>query len=241
MAETDAIFTQVAAVNAAADTDPQTLRMSLDAKATVKIGPFARGGKSRVPTKAADHDFRPLETVTPVGVLLPALHHLFLTGVTSRVTSDCLVDCLEACWAVLQRQLPHITTLVINLDNGPECHSRRTQFIQRLVAFADRTGLILKLVYYPPYHSKYNPIERCWGILEHHWNGSLLDTLQGTLDMMETMTWHGQHPMVDLVTRCYRTGVTLSKDAMKALEQRLERDPKLGRWFLTIRPRTQAG
>jgi transposase len=26
----------------------------------------------------------------------------------------------------------------------------------------------------PPDHSKYNPIERCWGILENHWNGTLL-------------------------------------------------------------------
>jgi len=31
----------------------------MDAKATVNIGPFARGGKSRVLTKAADHDFHP--------------------------------------------------------------------------------------------------------------------------------------------------------------------------------------
>ncbi|NJO84626.1 MAG: hypothetical protein HC828_18895, partial [Blastochloris sp.] len=37
-----------------------------------------------------------------------------------------------------------------------------TQFIQRLVAFVDQTGLTVQLAYYPPYHSKYNPIERCW-------------------------------------------------------------------------------
>ncbi len=29
----------------------------------------------------------------------------------------------------------------------------------RMVMFADATGLEVKLVYYPPYHSKYNPIE----------------------------------------------------------------------------------
>jgi len=32
-------------------------------------------------------------------------------------------------------------------------------------------------VYYPPYHSKYNLIERCWGILENHWNGTLLNSV----------------------------------------------------------------
>jgi hypothetical protein len=223
-------------VNAAADSDPQTLRLSIDAKATVKIGPFARGGKSRVPTKAADHDFRPLDTVTPVGVLLPATNELLVTGVTSAVTSDCLVDRLEAWWEQLAPRFGKVTTLLLNLDNGPECHSRRTQFMHRLLQFVDRTGLTLKLAYYPPYHSKYNPIERCWGILERHWNGSLLDSLQGTLDMIETMTWRGVNPVVDVITRLYHKGVRLVKAEMEAVEQRLERDPDLGRWFVTIRP-----
>lgn len=59
-------------------------------------------------------------------------------------------------------------TLVINLDNGPECHSRRSQFLKRVVALARKYRLVVQLAYYPPYHSKYNPIERCWGILEMH-------------------------------------------------------------------------
>jgi hypothetical protein len=54
--ETDAIFAQVKQVNEAADTEKQTLRISMDAKAALKVGPFGRGGKSRVTTKAADHD-----------------------------------------------------------------------------------------------------------------------------------------------------------------------------------------
>ena len=54
----------------------------MDAKATVKVGSFARGGKSRVPTKAADHDFQPSATVTPVGILLPASDEVFQYGVT---------------------------------------------------------------------------------------------------------------------------------------------------------------
>ena len=70
------------AVNAAADAAPEVLRISIDAKATVKGGPFARGGKNRVPTSAADHDFQPEATVTPVGTLLLATDELFFYGVT---------------------------------------------------------------------------------------------------------------------------------------------------------------
>ena len=67
-------------INEQADADEHVLRISMDAKATVKVGPFARGGKSRVPTKAADHDFGPVATVTPVGIFLPASVSSFSTG-----------------------------------------------------------------------------------------------------------------------------------------------------------------
>ncbi len=66
---------------------------------------------------------------------------------------------------------------MIDLDNGPEVSSRRRQFMKQMVEFADRHGVSVELVYYPPYHSKYNLIERCWGVLEQHWNGTQLKTL----------------------------------------------------------------
>ena len=86
---TDAIFEQLSMVNAAAETDAQVVRISMDAKATGKVGDFSRGGKKRVPVKASDHDFKPHTTVTPVGILVPQSDDLFLACVTSKVTSDC--------------------------------------------------------------------------------------------------------------------------------------------------------
>ena len=224
------------AVNAAADAAPAVLRISIDAKATVKVGPFARGGKSRIPTAAADHDFHPTATVTPVGIFLPTLDELFLYGITSKVTSDCVVDCLKHWWETVRARFPHITTLVINLDNGPENHSRRTQFMQRMLEFVQQSGLTVRLADYPPYHSKYNPIERCWGILENHWNGSLLDSIDAVLHFATTMTWKGLHPVVELVTTIYQTGVKLTKDAMDLVEAQITRLAPLGKWFVDITP-----
>lgn len=221
-------------MNEAADTDEQTLRISMDAKATLKVGPFARGGKNRVPTKAADHDFEPVATVTPVGILMPATDEVFVYAVTSRVTSDCLVDRLVQWWETVKERFAHIKTLVINLDNGPENHSRRTQFMQRLVAFVEQYQISVRLAYYPPYHSKYNPIERCWGTLEGHWNGSLLDSVEAVIQYASSMTWKGSRPVVELVTTAYQTGVKLSKQAMDALETQLERLPHVGKWFVDI-------
>jgi len=228
----------LSAVNRAADAAPEVLRISRDAKATVKIGPFSRRGRSRVPTAAADHDFQPEATVTPVGLLLPELDELFLYGVTSRVTSDCLADCLTRWWETVGGRFAHVTTLVLNLDNGPENQSHRTQFMHRLVQFARRFHLTVRLAYCPPYHSKYNPVERCWGILEQHWNGTLLDSLEAVLAFAASMTWKGRHPVVQLVTTPYQRGVTLTKAAMADVETHLTRLPLLEKWFVDITPAT---
>ena len=223
-------------INVAADAVPEVLRLSLDAKATVKVGPFARGGKSRTQTTASDHDFKPEATVTPVGIFLPATDELFVYEVTSKVTSDCLVDCLGQWWEAVHNRFAPITTLVINLDNGPENHSRRTQFMRRIVEFVRPSGLTVRLAYYPPYHSKYNPIERCWGILENHWNGSILDSVEAVLKFTASMTWRGRHPVVELVTAVYATGVTLTKEAMDGIEAQITRLPGLDKWFIDIVP-----
>jgi hypothetical protein len=149
--------------DAAAPTD--TLRLSLDAKAPVLIGPFSRGGKSRLGTAGADHDFKPWGRLTPFGLFLPEPKELNLFFTPWKVTSDFIVDRLEGWWEGNRSRFPRVDRLLLDLDNGPENHSRRSQFVYRLLRWAQAQRLTIELAYYPPYHSKYNPIERCWGIL----------------------------------------------------------------------------
>ena len=111
--------------------------MSLDAKATVKVGEFSRNGKSRVVTKGFDHDFQPDETVTPYGILLPDDDRTYLYFTTGRVTSDFMVDCIEDCWQQVKSDFPQVDTLLLYQDNGPENHSRRTQFMSRMTQLVD--------------------------------------------------------------------------------------------------------
>jgi hypothetical protein len=210
------------------------VRLSMDATAIVKVGPCARGGKSRGQVEATDHDFQPEATVTPVGILLPTLDEVLVYGIPSKVTRDCLVDRLVQWWETVRERLAHLTTLVINLDNGPENHRRRTPFIPRRVECVRQYHVRVRLAYYPPYHSKYNPIERCWGILENHGNGALLDSIAAVLAFTRTMTWHGVHPVVELVTTTYQTGVKLTKEAMARVEAQLQRLPHLEKWLVDI-------
>jgi transposase len=232
--QTDAIFDQLKQVNPQADKADDTLRISIDAKATVVIGPFSRRGKGRTRTKAADHDFKPEASLTPFGIFLPRYDDLWLYMARSKITSDFIVDRLEQWWQEVRLRFLSIKTLVINLDNGPENHSRRTQFLKRIVEFATKYGLAVQLAYYPPYHSKYNPIERCWGILEMHWNGSLLDSVEAVVGFAGSMTWKGKHPVVHLVETRYASGARLKPVEMKALESEVVRLPTLEKWFVTI-------
>ena len=74
-------------------------------------------------------------------------------------------------WEERRHEFSGLKQLVINLDNGPECSGHRSQFLLRMTAFADMTGLCVRLVYSPPSHSKYNGIEGYWAGLEKSWHG----------------------------------------------------------------------
>lgn len=204
----------------------------------MKIGEFSRGGAARgqEPIQAADHDMHPEAVLAPAGILEVESRQLNLIFGTSRDTSDFVADCLELWWLNRQAVYPEVGRLSVDLDNGPEIASSRTQFMKRLVEFSDRHQLTLELAYYPPYHSKYNPIERCWGILENHWNGALLTSIESALKWAKTMTWHGVNPTVHLLDRVYETGIRLTRREFRPFEARLERSASLPKWSLVIQP-----
>lgn len=209
----------------------------MDCKATVKLGAFSRGGKTRGEYKASDHDFGGTEHYIPCGLLDENTAQLHVTFGSSAKTSDFLVDTLTAWWHGLTvQEQGAIEQIQLKMDNGPESSGVRTQFLHRMVQLVDTIGKPVQLLYYPPYHSKYNPIERCWGILELHWNGTQLRTVATLLEWAQSMTWKGLKPVVELSRKVYAKGVTLSKTAMQAVEARLERNPLLPKWDILIHP-----
>ncbi len=67
-------------------------------------------------------------------------------------------------------------------------------------------GKAIHLLYFPPYHSKHNPIERCWGVLEQAWNGTLLTDVETMLDWAGGMTWKGLKSVIELSGRDFDPG-----------------------------------
>jgi Rhodopirellula transposase DDE domain len=212
-------------------------RLSIDCKATVSIGDVSRGGLTRGENQACDHDLGLHEKYIPCGIVDEESGQLHIPFGSSYKTSDCIVDALEAWWAALDAaEQVAMARLQINMDHGPESSGKRTQFLQRMVAFCDAIGKPIQLLYDPPYHSKYNPIERCWGILELHWNGTKLVDVETMREWAKSMTWKGIHPIGTLSRKAYEKGVALCKRAMQAIEARLARHPELPKWDMLIHP-----
>ena len=153
----------------------------------------------------------------------------------TRETSEFWVDGLKLWWGTVKDRMGSIRRLVIYLDNGPNNSGTRTQFLKRMVEFADWSGLEIRLVYYPPYHSKYNPIERCWSSLEQKWGGALLNRLKVILQEALRMTWRGRPPTVKRLAGDYENGIRLSKKDMKPYEARLVRPGTLRKYDITIK------
>ncbi len=137
----------------------------------------------------------------------------------------------------MEKQAQADTRLIqINMDHGPERSGRRTQFLSRMVQCADVINKPIQLLSYPPSHSKYNPSERCGGILELQWNGAQLIDVETMLGWAKQMTWKGLHPVVELSRKVYDKGISLGKAVMQAVEARLKRDPALPKYDILIDP-----
>jgi transposase len=200
------------------------------------------GGKTRTDAqgevaKGWDHDPPAKEKLVPYGILMVATGALMLLF-GSYETSDAWADALQVWWRQVRSGHRHIKRLVTYLDNGPKNSGRRTQFLKRMVQFADWSGLEVRLVYYPPYHSKYNPIERCWSALEQKWNGELLNCLEVVLQCARRMTWRRRHPTVRCLDGKYPNGVRVAAQEMKLYEARLQRSAALPKYDIIIRPKT---
>jgi hypothetical protein len=176
--------------------------------------------------KGWDHDPPAKAKLVPYGILTVATGALMLVF-GAHDTSDAWVDALRRWWTGVGPGLGSIKRLVVDLDNGPKDSGRRTQFLKRMAEFVDWSGLAVRLVYYPPYPSKSNPIERCWSAPERKWNGGLLNGWKVVLQCALRMRWKGKHPTVKRLAGEYPDGVRVPAKEMKAIAARLERSATL--------------
>jgi transposase len=204
----------------------------------VKIGNLSRGVKARtLEAKAAnDHDTEWQSVLVPFGILNTHSDQLSIYMGQSAETSDFIVDCLEAWWRDNQLDYPNLEEWVIDLDGGSATRSNRTQFIKRMVELSQTINLKIWLIYYPPYHSKYNPIERCWAALENYWSGAILDSVETAIQWASNMMWKGVAPVVHYVEATYEKGIKVLSEILEQYIPFWQRSETLPQWDITIVP-----
>jgi transposase len=104
-------------------------------------------------------------------------------------TRDFISDCLVQWWEENKVHYCDLEELLIDHDGGSATRSNRKQFIKRIVQLVRKIGIKIRLIYYPPYHSKYNSIERCWAALENYWNGAIIDSVEAEVKWASNMRW----------------------------------------------------
>ena len=233
--ETDAIFDNVNKKKEEGFKDNKMVMISIDTKDKVLLGPFSRNGKNRIQIEAVDHELTN-DCLIPFGILDLKNNTPYFFNYTSKPTSLDLVDCIEEFFEE-QYLNKDISKLMIFLDNGPDNSGVRTIFLSGLINIAKKYNIQIELVYYPPYHSKYNPVERLWARLEKIWNGFLLETKEVCLSFMKNLTWRKTKSVTKLKEVKYEKGLTINKKEMKMLEDKyITRTDGIKKWSVLITP-----
>ena len=231
IAETDLIFENVNKKKEDAMKDENSALISVDTKEKVLIGPFSRKGKSRILVEACDHELTN-DCVIPFGILDLKTNQPYFYNFANKPTSLAIVDCIED--YIIQN--PKYKKISILLDNGPDNSGVRTAFLKGLVDISNKYQKEIELIYYPPYHSKYNPVERLWSRLEKMWNGMLLETANICNKVMEKLTWKEVPAKFKYITIDYEKGVKFTKEEMEAYSNNIIRDETLKKWSILITP-----
>jgi len=139
--------------------------LSIDTKKRELLGTFYRDGKvyGREPILAYDHDFpsHAEGKVLPYGLYDMRRNFGYVNLGTSRDTSEFACDSVAWWWEEYGRRLyPCSRRVCLLCDGGGSNSSTKYLFKEDLQGLSDRLGLEVRVAHYPPYCSKYNPIER---------------------------------------------------------------------------------
>lgn len=236
ISETDSIFENVHDVLESIDMDNQsTAVISIDDKATKKIGKLSDNGKTWIDTKALDHDTIYDYSVKPFGILDLKTDETFITCTTYQSTAEYKVDCIEQYIINKLKKYP-LKKLIIFLDNGPENSGRRKLWLKKLVDLSIKYKIVIQLVYYPPYYSKYNKIERYWARLQMVWNKIIMDSLDLLINTINKVTWNGVYSKGILSTKKYEMGIKVSESEMDIVNRHIIREEGLEKWSIVVTP-----
>ena len=209
--------------------------VSVDTKKKELIGNLFRDGKiyTTETVEVFDHDFPTLAegVAIPHAVYDIARNEAYVTIGTSRDTSEFACDSIRHWWNTFGKlHYPEATSILMLMDGGGSNSSRHYLFKQDIQAVADEIGIEIRIAHFPPYTSKWNPIEhRVFPHITRSLQGVILKTHQLTKELIEkTTTKSGLKVFACIINQVYETGRKVAAEFKESM--RIVFDEHLRRW-----------
>ncbi len=215
--------------------------ISMDTKKKEDLGNYYREGRlyCKEVVQTWDHDFNSFGSgvVIPHGIFDITQNSGYINIGTSKDTSEFACDCLRNWWYNLgQRSYPDTTSILILCDGGGSNSSRHYIFKEDIQNLVNEIDVEIRIAHYPPYTSKYNPIEHrlfphvtraCQGVVFKD-----VDTVKKLIENTKTKT--GLKVIVEVIDTIYKTGRKVSKDFKENMQ--IKFDEYLPQWNYTSVP-----
>jgi len=199
--------------------------LSIDTKKKELVGNFYREGRlyTQETIETFDHDFPSAAS----GVIIP--HGLYdvkrndghVNLGISHDTSEFACDSIERWWESRGRMLyPRATSILLLCDGGGSNSASQYLFKEDLQRLVDRNGIEIRVAHYPPYTSKYNPIEhRLFPHLTRACQGVIFHSVELVKELMEkAKTSTGLEVTVDILDKVYQTGRKYAADFKETMK-----------------------
>ena len=165
----------------------------------------------------------------------------YITIGTSHDTSEFACACIRNWWRNHgQFDYPQATAILLLCDCGGSNNARYYIFKQDLQHLADELGIEIRIAHYPPYTSKYNPIEhRLFPHLTRACQGVVFKSVELVKELMSSAkTKTGMKVFASILDKPFATGRKVADDFKETM--RIQFDEYLPQWNYTAIPLTSS-
>lgn len=215
--------------------------LSIDTKSKELLGLFHRNGHyfAQRHRLVNDHDFKNQAQgiVVPHGIYDVGDNFGYITLGASKDTSEFVCDNIRNVWQThLQWKYPDANSVLILCDGGGSNNSRHYIVKQDFYQLAQDLEINIIVAHYPPYCSKYNPIEhRLFCHLHQSWEGAIFQNMDIVCELAQnTSTKTGLEVAVSINNKTYETQRTVREDFKNNLQNLVTFDDQMPQWNYTF-------
>jgi transposase len=216
---------------------------SVDTKKKELLGPYRRDNGTAYttePVEVNDHDYSTFSNgkMVPYGIYDVTRNTGYMTFGVSHDTAEFACECFAQQW---ERHLRHIypsaKTILILCDGGGSNNARSWQFKWCLIQLAKRLGINIRIAHYPPYCSKWNPIEhRLFSQISRVWSGAVFNTIEEASELASrARTKTGLAVFTSINRRIYETKTERNPLFESECDKYIVKDEILPKWNYLVR------